>query len=366
MGQGIDLIGALTSIVPERLADPVDRSPITRVLIIKMSSLGDVTHALPVAVALKRALPAVRITWTVEESFAALLDGHPDIDRVVVVPDLAWRAKSPGRLSQLRAAVRAIRSEPYDVVLDLQGLAKSASLAWLSRGRVRLARAKQREGAHLVSRAVAVPSGSHAVDEYLELARFVGAAIRPVEFHLSPQPDAVRSISRLLLEFGIGRESPLIVINPSASGRWKNWPAERWAAVADPLTECGTVVLIGTGQHCARHAAIHMTARRPLTDLTGRTTLAELVALLDRATLHVTHDTGSAHVAAALGRRVVAVYGPTSVARLAPYGQAGSVISHGHLCGTLCPAYCLHGRRCLTAAAPSEVVAKARDTIANG
>src|SRR5262249_14271036 len=124
-----------------------------------------------------------------------------------------------------------------------------------------------------------------------------------------------------------------------------------------------TIALAGSAAHTARHAAIARAARRPPIDLTGQTTLTELVALLDRASLHLAADTGTVHVAAALGTRVVAVYGPTRPARVGPYGQPAAAVHHGARWGAGCPAYGARGRRCLGAATADEVIAKARAVL---
>jgi ADP-heptose:LPS heptosyltransferase len=201
------------------------------------------------------------------------------------------------------------------------------------------------------------------VDEYLQLARFLGAATRPVEFHLPVERQAIDTVADLLADAGVSDRVPLIVISPSPSQRWKAWPIERWAAVAAALADRGTIAIAGTRGHQELHRQLVARTHRPAVDLTGRTTLSELVALLQRATLHVAHDSGSVHIAAALGTRVVALYGPTSPSRLAPFGQADGVVYHGELCGAECPAYCFRGRRCLAAATPDELIVKARRVL---
>jgi lipopolysaccharide heptosyltransferase I len=342
---------------------------IARVLIVKLSSIGDVVHALPVASAFKRANSSIHVAWAVDDWTAPLLRGHQAIDRVIVLPSLVKWPKHPRRwVSSLGPALTELQRDRYDVVLDLQGLARSALVSRVARATHRLAREGQREGAHLVSYGVPLPPPPvHAVDEYLSVARYAGASPDgPPIFDLPVQQEARVRVGRLLADavgdFDEHQQAPLVVVSPSASKRRKSWPAEQWALVLDMLPRDVIVAIVGTENQRARHQAIATHGHR-VVDLTGRTTLEDLVALLERASVHLAPDTGSAHIAAALGVPVVSIYGPTSPARLAPYGQASRTIARGHLCGLTCPAVCLHRRRCLRAVSPGEVAMLAREAL---
>jgi lipopolysaccharide heptosyltransferase I len=361
MGRGVDIIGTLTRVRRERPAAAIDGSRLRHVLIVKLTSIGDVVNALPVASALKRSYPSIRITWAIEQWTAPLVEGHRAIDRVVVFPTMVrWPDKPAAWWSQLRTAVRTLRQESYDVAVDLQGLARSAAVTRLSGAAQRIARAGQREGAHLVSDAVPLPGTAiHVVDEYLCVAQALGAAVGDVDFGLPVSAEARRSVDRLLEDLRIPAGQPLIVINPSVSQSWREWPAERWADVASSLADAGTVLLIGSPSQATAHRAIGERASRRPIDLTGKTTLAEVVALLERATLHLAADTGSLHIAVALGTPVVSINGPTSGARAGPYRRPQSVVEHAGLCGRGCPAYCWKGRRCLKAVSAAEVIDRA-------
>lgn len=367
MGQGIDLVGSITRIVAERPPPPIDLARVRSVLIIKLSSVGDVVHALPVATALKRSAPLLRITWAVEAWTAPLVAGHPAIDRVVIFPAMVkWPSDRSLWIRDFRAAVRELRRESYNVAIDLQGLARSAVLSRLSRAALRIARAGQREGAHLISFGVPLPDARiHAVEEYLEVAKTLGAKTGPVSFSLPVSRDAARAVARMLAAHDVSPLARIIVVNPSASGRWKHWPFDRWVNVIDTLADAGTMVLAGASAQARAHAEIARRANRRPIDLTGQTTLAELVALLERASLHVAPDTGTVHIAAALETPVVAIYGPTRPWRVGPYGQPAGVVYHGERCGAGCPAYCVRGRACLDAATAGEVIEKARMSLAD-
>lgn len=365
MGQGIDLLGSLTRIRPERAPPPIDGARLQTLLLVKLSSIGDVVHALPAATALKRAYPALRITWVAEAWTAPIVAGHPAVDRLVVFPTLvAWPSQPAVWARQLRAAIRDLRSEPYDIAVDLQGLARSAAISALSRAPLRIARAGQREGAHLVSRGIALPQARlHAVEEYLHVVRALGAPADPVVFALQPSAVAVAAVDRLLAAHGVSRAAALIVVNPSASQRWKQWPLDRWARVVAALRDSGAIVIVGAREHAAVHATLARESGDGIVDLTGRTTLPELVALLDRASLHLAPDTGTVHIAAALATPVVTVYGPTRAWRVGPYGQPDAAVSGGDRCGRACPAYCVRRRQCLDAVAADDVIEKARSVL---
>jgi ADP-heptose:LPS heptosyltransferase len=216
----------------------------------------------------------------------------------------------------------------------------------------------------LVSRAVPLPTPRlNVVDRYLACAAYLGAPAEPVEFGLRSEPAAAESIAELLRQGGLSPAAPAIAVSPSASVRWRLWPLARWVPVIEALADSGAIVLLGGSEHRQRHAALVRQVRAPVLDLTGRTSLAELVALLDRCALHLATDTGSVHLAAALGRPVVAVYGPTPPWRAGPYGQPGGTVYHGDRCGIGCPRVCLRGRACLVAVSPEEVIARARQVL---
>jgi lipopolysaccharide heptosyltransferase I len=350
---------AATSAAPTALAG-FDPERLRRLLVVKMSSLGDVVHALPVAAAVKHRWPGLRLTWAVEEPTAQLLRGHPSIDRVVALPPLRWRVPDRAWLRGLGGAIAELRREPYDVALDLQGLLKSALVSLLSRAALRVGREGQREGAQLVSHGLPRPRGrQHVVDSYLDCAAALGAAARPASFDLPVDAAAARAVERLLEASGIAAGEPLIVVNPSSSDPRRTWPGETWAAAIAGLATAGRVVLVGDRSQRSRHARIAALAPRGILDLTGKTSLGELVALLARSALHVAPDTGSLHVAAALGRPAVGLFGPTRAWRKGPYGQLEWVVSQSDLCAPTCPRRCPGERRCLAAVEPAELVAQA-------
>jgi heptosyltransferase I len=334
-----------------------------RLLILKMSSIGDVVHALPAASALRRTYPKLRISWLIEESLAALVRDHQAVDRVVAIPSVT-RGRMADRRAALRIATERLRTERYDLALDLQGLLVSSLLGLLARAPVRVGRPRRREGAPLVTRRIRIPKGVHAIEENLACAYFLGARPGPVRFDLAV-PEATRAaVTQRLSLLRTPPSGPLIVINPSTSTAWKRWPAANWVTAAQELASQASIVLIGTQEQRALHDEIARQVGKKVYDLTGETSLAELIALLDRCTIHVAGDTGSTHIAAALGRPVVAIYGVSDPVRLAPYGQEHHLLSGVSLCRPMCPHWCATAQRCLRSITPDRVVDQARRAMA--
>jgi lipopolysaccharide heptosyltransferase I len=304
-----------------------------KVAIVKLSSIGDVVHALPVAIALKRRWPAVHVTWVAEAREATLLRGHAAIDEVIVADTRGWRRSRPRRrgLREALRVARALRSGGFDVALDLQGLLKSGVLAAMTRGRRRIGFASEfrREWlAGLFVRERVRPStmARHVVDQYLSLLRPLGIADLAVEFNLPTDVAADVRAEEFLADHGIKPRDRLVLINPGAARVDKRWPAESFRAVARRIGEesgVRAVVVWGPGEETDARAIV---AGATGAFLAPPTTLRDLVALSRRAALMIAGDTGPLHIAAALGVPCVGLYGPTSGVRNGPYGRGHRVL----------------------------------------
>ena len=308
------------------------RSP--RIAIIKLSSLGDVVHALPVAHALRRALPSAHLTWVVEAREYAILRDHPDLDAVVPVDTRLWRRLiwSPagarqvlGKVGRLRAR---IRHASFDVAIDLQGLIKSGFLTAYTGAPVRIGFSagqwRERWSALFTNRHVTPPASSrHIVEQYLALLAPLGIEPGPAEFHVSVPASAERRIEELLVKEGVKPGDRLVAINPGAGRPQKRWAVARFSALAERLaTEVGARLLLLWGPdeaHMAREISLALPGHSAL--LAPPTDLGELVALLKRCRLMIANDTGPLHLAAALGTPSLGLYGPTRAQRNGPYGQ---------------------------------------------
>lgn len=320
-----------------RQAPQVDMQRIERVAIVKLSSIGDVVHALPVSAALKRSFPHLQITWITEERCAEMVTGNPYLHEVITIPGKAWRhgAWHPSTWQEVRRVVSALRSRRFQLAIDLQGLLKSAVVAWLTGAPIRIGYHWQREGAWLFNRVVPKePTSVHVVQEYLDVARYLGAETEPVEFPLFIPPEADERACRLLEEEGIRPPDGFISINPSAGQPFKRWRTERWAELITLIDRQYQLPVVLVGGKADRPLADDIRSRTsvPFADVVGRTTLKELAALLRRGAVHLCGDTGSAHISVALGRPVIGLYGPTNHLRTSPYGQQHRMITHKHEC----------------------------------
>jgi len=303
-----------------------------RVVLLKLSSVGDVIHALPVAHALRRHFPESNLTWVAEAREAALLSGHPDLDAVLAVDTRRWR-----RLIWTRAGTREIREElarltrrlragHFDVALDLQGLIKSGLLTACTRAPLRIGFALRylREPLNALftnCRVSPPPEAVHVVEQYLALLEPLGVRDRRPVFNLPVSREAEERIDAFLVEQGVKPGDRLAALNPGAGRPEKRWPVEHWRRLAERLAvEGGLRVVLpwGPGEESLVKALRQALISRPVQ--APPTTLHELAALLRRTALVVAADTGPLHLAAAFGTPCLGLYGPTAAKRNGPYG----------------------------------------------
>lgn len=277
-------------------------------LISRLSALGDTVCCLPVAVALKRQWPACHITWVVDPRFSGVVERCTAVDKVV-------RAK-PGFLPESWPQY----AEKFDVAIDLQGLLKSALCIVRAKASRKVGYHWQREGAKLFSEAILPdPSSLHVVDQYIDVARALGAETDRAEFGLVPLPEDLLSVRSKL-----GLAGPYAVINAGAGWASKRWAPESFGLVIDRLAKAGIPsVLVGGKGDADRLAAdlVRLAVKETPIDLLGQTSIPELIALISGAVAHVGGDTGTTHIAAAVGIPAFGIYSITNPQRSCPYGQ---------------------------------------------
>jgi heptosyltransferase-1 len=310
--------------MPGRNRPPLDEYPARRIALLKPSALGDIVHCLPVLTALRRRYPRAHITWVVNRSYEPLLAGHRDLDATL----------SFDRGAGLRAGARTfarllleLRRQCFDLVVDLQGLFRTGLMAAATRAPRRVGLSTAREGAvwfYTDVVPVADFDALHAVDRCWLVAQALGAGRMAKEFHVPLGPEARAWAERMLA----GRPRPWLVLG--AGSRWmtKRWPPAHFAALARRARADfgGTVLLVGGKDEAALSLAVRERLGGPVLDLTGATTLPQLAALLARADVVLANDSGPLHLAAALGRPVVAPYTCTRVLLNGPYGQEGGSV----------------------------------------
>jgi heptosyltransferase I len=312
-------------------------------LIVRLGALGDIVHALPLLAALRRARPEARIDWLVDTRHRAILDHVEGLSSIVAVDTRRLRGATG-----LAAVIRTLRAASYDLAIDAQGLVKSAVLARLAGARRVLGFEREHLREPLARWAyhdAVVPRGPHVVDKALALAEAAGAPAAAPAFTLRPPAATLDVVARVRATLGIDASRPFAVINPGAAWPNKRWPADRFGALAREIRR----------RHGWRSAVVHGPGEGPLAasvvaaadgpdgraaELAPPTGLGELLALLAGASLVVSGDTGPLHLAAALGRPVVGLYGPTDPARNGPWAADDVTVSRVARC------HCLHQRRC--------------------
>jgi heptosyltransferase I len=289
-----------------------------RFLVSRLSALGDTVCTLPVARALKATFPGCHLTWVVDPRFAGVVECCPDVDEILrVKPGIAPR-KWP-RID-----------DQFDVAFDMQGLLKSAIVVGRARAPRKLGYHWQREGAWLFSqRVLPDPSSRHVVDQYVDVVRAAGALADRAEFGLVPLEKDLDSVRLKLKEDGV--DGAFVLMNPGAGWASKRWPAAHFGRVVDGIADMGiqSVLIGGKSQEdleIARGVSDACEAKPIL--MTGKTSVRELIALVSLCRAHLGGDTGSTHIAAALGVPTVGLYSITNPIRTGPYGQVDRCLHH--------------------------------------
>lgn len=330
---------------------------ISRLLVVKTSSIGDVIHALPIVQAIKEANPHMALGWVVRRRCADVLRGNLLIDHLYIMPD----KPSLGELWALR---RELRASQYDIALDLQGLGLSGLVTRLSGAPTRLGWDRNREANAVFLTHPIVPGkvkDTHEIDLLYGFAEALGVRAAHPEF--TPQLYLADEGKERASEWLSGLPLPKIALNVGASRAYKRWAKENWTQVALGLTALGySVVFVGDKNDAEIVAQIKPSLTgyvKYSIDLAGMTTLRELASVLAACDLLVTADTGPMHIAVAVGTPVVALFGATSPARHGPYGGRNVVLHHPAL-GAAVPSKRPtdeEGAACMARITPDEVLA---------
>jgi heptosyltransferase-1 len=304
-------------------------APIASILIIRPSALGDVCRSVPLAVSLRTAFPQASIAWIVQDSFVDAIAAHPAVTSVIAFPRSRWRSWwRPTVLAEMRRWMGALRGR-FDLVVDAQGLGRSGLMAWSTRAPRRIGFADARELGWLGSNERYRVDAPHTVDRMLEL--LAAAGIPPhADLRLTLRPEDLAWWDAERERRGLAR-SRYAVFAPTSRWASKDWPVERWAALAGPILERGYdhVLYLGTKGEAATIATAMPTgsphAERAV-NLAGATTVGQSMAVIAEADLVVANDSAPLHIAVGFGRRLLALFGPTEVARVGPYRREASVL----------------------------------------
>jgi len=309
-----------------------------------MSAIGDVIHTLPALNALRTYYPNAHITWLVEEAAADIVMGHPALDRIILSKRKQWvkqlkTRQSKAGLKGIISFINTLRDTRYDIVIDFQALLKSAAMTVLSKGKRKIGFAKgmqHAEGSYLFynEHIPAIDMEVHALKRGLLFLEAMGIPAPDVVYNLPVRNRDRTQISRLLAQNGITGIRKLFCINPQATWETKLWDNTKFAQLADKLSKTYSADIIFTGgpQDVEAIEIIRSQMTSKSVNLAGKTTLKTLASLYDRADLLITTDTGPMHMAAALGTRVLAIFGSTAPWRTGPWGEHCTVVKSGVAC----------------------------------
>jgi heptosyltransferase-1 len=303
-----------------------------RLLVVRLGAMGDILHSMPAVTALRQAHPEWMIGWAIEPQWRGLFaadgseprtPGMPLVDRLHMVPAKRW-ARSPLSRATLRdigRVRRELRAMRYDIVVEMQGAVRAAMVArWARTGRI-IGEAEPREyPARWFFDEKVATRGIHVIEQSLEVANAIFGEDLALMLPLLPCDAAAEAKAAALPQ-------PFVLISPGAGWGAKRWPPDRYGDVAHRLANAGYGVVINSGpaeDYLAREivASSHGAARSLVLDM------AELIAVTRRASLAIAGDTGPLHLACALGKPVVGIYGPTDPARNGPFHCASRVLRH--------------------------------------
>ena len=285
------------------------------VLVIKLSSIGDIVHAMPAIAAFRHAVPDASISWAVESSSAEILRGSPLIDRLIEVDTRSVRKASfDVAVSKLKDSMRRLRATHFDIAIDMQGLLKSAAIAKIAGADLTYGfdRAALREPAarFLMHRKVSIPPRTHIIEKNMLIAE-AAAGVRldrsVLEFPIATEEVHRAEADRTSSDAG----GDIAILNPAGGWVTKLWPAENFGILADLIEErlgLRAVLTIGPGEDELAERAVAASVRKPAVVRTGLKTFYELCR---RARVYVGGDTGPTHLAVAAGTPLVGIFGPT-------------------------------------------------------
>jgi len=336
-----------------------------KILILKPSSLGDVIHALPVLRLLKQHFRHAEIFWWIDSALAPLIEGDPDLTGIVRFERKRWG--KPQHWPEMLRSIRSLRAENFDLVIDLQCLLRSGAFAWLARGKFLIGLDEAREGARgFYDVAVRRPSfHTHAVDWYLAVLPPLGVPVHKNFTWLPERPPIAAAVNQKWFP----ENSKLILLQPGARWLNKRWPVQHFAELVRALAQKfpdARFAVLGGKDDAPLGEYIFQAAPEKVLNLCGTTTLPEMIEWVRRCDLLITNDTGPMHVAAAMNKPLVALFGPTAPERTGPYGQLQNVLRLDLPCSPCLKSTCAYEKtdECLHALSPAMVLARVEKLLA--
>jgi heptosyltransferase-1 len=344
-----------------------------KLLIIRLSSIGDTIHGLPVLSAIKQTYPQARVSWLVEKESSFLLQGNPLLDKVFIFDKESLKKGGISLKTMLAARdlISTLRKEHFDIAIDLQGLLKSGILTYLSGARRRTGFKNTRECSEIFLTEKIDAGNLFAPDEHiilknLKLAEYLGARDYNITYPLPPETTETRQKLDNLLK-ALNPELPVVILIPSTLWKSKLWLTSYWQELVSFLT--GKTNIIFTGSQKDTPLIKEITDNidsKYFIDLTGKTSLVDLPGLFRRANLTIGVDTGPIHIAVAAEKsEIIAIMGPTAAGRTGP-------INHTSMSADLpcipcnkkqCPLPSKHYMQCMKSITPDKVISKSIEIL---
>lgn len=312
-----------------------------KLLIIKPSSLGDIIHSLPFLNAIKEAYPRCEVHWVVAKSFEVVLAKHPMITKLWVIDKDSWRLPF-GIFRAFRDLLRLrkeFKKEHFEVAVDLQGLLRSAVVCYITQASRKVGFSTSREFSSIFySELVQVDMNTHAVLRNMQVAKHLGIDCMQVRFPLPEYPQS-QFVKEVLEQY-----SPFVVLVPGARKPANQWMPERFAEVAKRLPIPS--LIIGSKADLSIAESIESLSQGKAVSICAQTSLADLFGIIKSATCVISNDTGPLHIAVALDKPVVAIFGPANPIRTGPFSSNAIVLKSTLACAPCYKRHC-DKRTCL-------------------
>lgn len=307
-----------------------------RILIIRLSAIGDCLQVSPVTQKLREQFPKAHITWVVETKSKDVVIGNPYIDEVIVFKRVEWMKEAKQTrdyrllFSRMKAFFAELKTKKFDIALDFQGLFKSALVSYFSGAPIRVCYNDTRELSTFFANKLIKPdyeTDVHKQQRYVGMLRYLGISTEKLTMHM-PVSDADRQFANDFLEQNKLTGNNFIILNPATSWQSKNWPWEYFAALGNKLVERFglPILLIGATADKQVTSNIAKKMQHPCIDIAGQTTLNQLGAIAEQARLFISGDTGPLYIAEALGVRTISMWGPTNPVHMGPRGEQHTVL----------------------------------------
>ncbi len=324
-------------------------NPIKKILIIRLSALGDTIHTIPMVYALKKEYPNANIDWVVEDKASEFIINNPIINKVYEIPRNKWK-KNINKIKNIKEyieIIKLIRNENYDIVIDTQQLLKSSIIMGLSKGKRKITLDGGREFSGFFANEI-INTGRkqfdinyHVVKRNMEIAKYLGCKDLKEEFIIPNFSEKISEEIKNTIETA-DKTKKIIVIAPATTWTNKHWIITGWVEVINEFKDKYNIILTGSEKEKGLiQQILAKTNDSRIIDLSGKTTLKDLTYIFNKSDLVITPDSGSCHIAWATGHpKIISLFFATSANRTAPYGEKYIAVSSRSSCSPCMKKHC--------------------------